>query len=94
MLELCAPILQLTIDREAELQANFDNALVDLVMQDVATFKEIISQVAQIEPAEIEQMTIDQLVFAIGVIIGQNPVFFSHLKTTREKLKAAQTASQ
>lgn len=94
MLTLCAPLLQVTVDREDELKANFDNALLELVMQDVERFKTIVSVCAKLELQTLEEMSIDQLIFAVGVIIGKNPVFFSHLKALREKLKAQPTASQ
>jgi hypothetical protein len=36
-------------------------------------------------------MTLEQLIHNIGVLIGQNPLFFSRLKRVREKMKAQTT---
>lgn len=84
MLELCAPLLEITIEKDAAFQADFEKEMVQIVTDEYERFLQVVV-IASGKPLEaLGAMTIDQLIHAIGVIVGLNPLFFSKLKRMRE----------
>ncbi len=89
MLTLCEPVLKLTIEHEEKLD-DFEK-LAEIVVDDVQRFKDIVELAAGVDATVTDRMTLEQLIHNIGVLIGQNPLFFSRLKRVREKMKAQTT---
>lgn len=92
MLALCDPILQTLVDNQAKIEADLEGAMIELVMEDQPTYQAIIKEAANLNDEQVGNMAIEELVYAIGVLISINKVFFSQLRQRLIKLLGLQAS--
>lgn len=91
VMQASEPILQAFAQHQEALQDDFESTVTELVLENVAQYQHLV-QVATEQPADvIANMTVDELVQAIGKLIAINPLFFSQI---RKKLAAMLQANQ
>lgn len=86
MLALCDPVLQSLADNQQKIEDDLEGALIELVMDDMATYQAIIKEAAHLSDEQVGNMAVEELVYAIGVLIRVNKVFFSQLRLRLIKL--------
>lgn len=80
MFDLCEPVLVTFSQNQQALTDDFDGALTDMVFNDIERFQKIVATASEQPIEKIGEMSIHELVSAIGVLIEINPLFFSQMK--------------
>lgn len=80
MFDLCEPVLVTFSQKQQALTDDFEGALTDMVFNDIERFQKIVATASEQPIEKIGEMSIHELVSAIGVLIEINPLFFSQMK--------------